>query len=256
MMFPKVLWIIQIQLSCHQGTQGALKVRIEEESRVFAVINNKIDTSKSFAFMSEYSIQPPSKWNRGVQHNLRSNWDMNYGTNDWDKVQYKVFETQLIEIQDWKLWSIWLIKTMRSVHHIWSPKQHWKILLRPDKSRSSYWIKTTLTHFPSQVLHQLRPLKDITMMGHLLSNVLDLWNEDEGWNDWFSEKMVLQHCRLTNYARICGSDLQQYQWKQIARNYGFLQIKRNSGPFQHSWWAMADSEWTSRIQNQFDYANC
>jgi hypothetical protein len=36
----------------------------EEESGVFAVMNKKIDKSKSFPFMSEHSNFPPSNWNR------------------------------------------------------------------------------------------------------------------------------------------------------------------------------------------------
>ena len=69
-----------------------------EQSGVYAVIKNKIDKSKSFAFISEHSIffyLKLEQMSATVLGNLRSNRDTNCGTEGWLMLQTEIFGRQL-----------------------------------------------------------------------------------------------------------------------------------------------------------------
>ena len=66
----------------------------EHESGIYAVINKKIDPSRSFAFMSEHSIFYISKLSRQMRNNLRSRRDIIYGIEEWDIVRTMLFGHQ------------------------------------------------------------------------------------------------------------------------------------------------------------------
>ncbi len=67
---------------------GYLVIHDEDghESGIYAVINKKMDHSKSFAFMSEHSNFFTSKLNRQMSSNLRIRLDITYGIDEWDIV--------------------------------------------------------------------------------------------------------------------------------------------------------------------------
>ena len=134
----------------------------EEESGVFAVINKKIDKAKSFPFMSEHSNFSSLK----LEQMSATQFEKQSGYELWHR---RLGHSSNRNIRDSIKWNHGLedLKGLTYEEHAKCPSC--MIGPEPDKSRSHLYIKSMLIHFHPQYL----PLRDITMLWYLLTNVPD-----------------------------------------------------------------------------------